>query len=142
MRHNASTVIVVMGLVLAACGSTSSEPISTYDGAECAYDGPSEFDLDAVVTFTFINATDEPEVGFSVWTVPDGATAAEILEKGIFAVAGEDRSYYTRFVSRPTAKDREYALNITLDTPGPHSIICFDLATGVDHPILFAVSDG
>ena len=141
MRRSASTVVLVMGLVLAACSSASSEPISTYDGAECAYDGPSEFDLDAAVTFTFINATDESEVGFSVWTVPDGATAAEILEKGIFAVAGED-PYYTRLVSRPTAKDREYELNITLDTPGPHSIICFDLATGVDHPILFAVSDG
>ena len=135
--------MLVLGLVLVACSSASGEPIATYDGVECRYDGPPEFDFDSTVKFTFINATDEPQVGFAVWTVPDGVTAAEILEEGIVNVVGARHDAYDNpLVSRPTVKDHEYEVAITLDTPGAHSIICFDLATGVDHPTVFTVSDG
>ncbi len=160
--------MLVMVLVVAACGSseddaspattvqppatsapsqpvTVSGPVSTYDGAGCAYDGAAEFDLGSRVTFTFVNVSDETNVGFGVWAVPDGTTAADILEKGIFEVVGATSVATPAFYAAqfaPTARDTEYERTITLDTPGHHAVNCFDIETDLDHATIFTVSDG
>jgi hypothetical protein len=127
--------VVPLVLVLAGC-STSSEPTKTYDGSECTYDGATEFDLDSEVTFTFINESDDTGVGFVVWTVPDGTTAAEINENGIFAATGTEEGStdpYEFFEAKfpPTQLDTEYQVTVTLDREGLYAVNCF-VQTGAE----------
>ena len=130
-------IVVPLVLVLASC-STSSEPTKTYDGTDCTYDGTTEFDLNSEVTFTFINESEDPEVGFVVWEVPDGTTAAEINEVGIFEATGTQEGStapYEFFEAKfpPTVQDQEYAATVTLDRAGLYAINCFvDVGTEVN----------
>jgi hypothetical protein len=137
-------IVVSLVLVLAGC-STSSDPTATYDGSDCSYDGPSGFELGETVTFTFINESDTSDLGFSVWSVPEGTTADEINELGIFEVAGggppvEEAPGFYAALFAPTPLDSTEILTVTLDTPGQHALNCFDLTT-TDHAIMFTVSD-
>jgi hypothetical protein len=121
--------VVPLVLVLASC-STSSEPTKTYDGSECTYEGATEFDLDSEVTFTFINESEDTGVGFVVWTVPDGTTAAEINENGIFWATGTEEGStdpYEFFEAKfpPTQLDTEYQVTVTLDREGLYAVNCF-----------------
>jgi hypothetical protein len=126
--------------------ATTGEAIATYDGSGCVYEGPTEFDLNSTVTFTVTNESDTTEMGFAVWSVPEGTTADEILEDGIFTVVGggppadPEKGFYTALFA-PTAIDSTEDLTVTLDTPGQHALICFDASTGGgDHAIMFTVS--
>jgi hypothetical protein len=137
-------IVVPLVLILASC-STSSEPTATYTGGACAYGGPSEFDLGESVTFTFINESDTTDLGFSVWAVPEGATADEILEVGIYDAVGHfggaimpEPGFYASLWP-PTAVDTSVDLAVTLDTSGQHALICFD--SSGDYAIMFTVSD-
>jgi hypothetical protein len=110
--------------------TTSSEPTKVYDGSGCTYDGETEFDLNSEVTFTFINESDDTGVGFVVWTVPDGTTAEEINEKGIFEATGTQQGntapyefWQAKFP--PTQLDTEYQVTVTLDRAGLYSVHCF-----------------
>jgi hypothetical protein len=127
--------------------ATTGDAIATYDGSECVYEGPTEFDLDSTVTFTVTNESDTTDMGFSVWSVPEGTTADEILEDGIFTVVGggppadPEKGFYAALFP-PTAIDSTEDLTVTLDTPGQHALICFDASTGGgDRAIMFTVSD-
>ena len=128
MRRNAAAMMLLV-VALAACSSTE-EPSKTYDGNECTYDGATEFDLNSEVTFTFINESDHTGVGFVVWTVPDGTTAAEINEKGIGEVTGTaqgNTAPYEWWEAKfpPTQLDTEYQVTVTLDRAGLYSVNCF-----------------
>ena len=110
--------------------TTSSEPTKVYDGSGCTYDGETEFDLNSEVTFTFINESDDTGVGFVVWTVPDGTTAEEINEKGIFEATGTrqgDTAPYEFWGAKfpPTQLDTEYQVTVTLDRAGLYSVHCY-----------------
>lgn len=137
------TAVVAILVLLASC-SSESEPKATFTGDGCDYEGPSEFALDSTTTFTFVNDSEVTDLGFSVWPLPDGANAGEILEKGLFGVIGDDGSleFYDALFP-PTAIGSTAQLDITLDRPGPHAIICFDVS-GVgsdrDYAILFDVN--
>ena len=125
-----TAIVVVLVVAVAACGSSSSEPTKIYDGSGCAYDGPTEFDLNSEVTFTFINESDDTGVGFVVWTVPDGTTAAEINENGIFEATGTQQGNtapYTFWEAKfpPTQLDTEYQVTVILDREGLYSVNCF-----------------
>ena len=143
MKRRTVIATGLVAVVLAGCSDTTSDPIATYDGNECVYEGPTEFDLDSTVSFTVINESDNTTVGFGVWSVPDGTTAAEILEKGIFEVVGATSlatdEFYTGRLP-PTVRDNKYELSVTLDTPGQHVLNCFE-EPGGDHAIMFTVSD-
>jgi hypothetical protein len=123
-------MVVVLVVAVAACGGSSSEPTKTYDGNGCSYDGPTEFDLNSDVTFTFINESDTTGVGFVVWTVPDGTTAAEINEKGIFEATGAQEGNtapYEFWEAKfpPTQLNTEYQVTVILDREGLYSVNCF-----------------
>jgi hypothetical protein len=65
-----------------------------------------------------------------VWTVPDGTTAEEIHEKGIFEVtetAQENTAPYEFWEAKfpPTQLDTEYPVTMTLDRAGLYSVNCF-----------------
>jgi hypothetical protein len=118
--------------------TASSEPSKIYDGNECTYDGETEFDLNSEVTFTFINESDTTGVGFVVWTVPDGTTAEEIHEKGIFEATGTEQGNtapYEFWEAKfpPTQLNTEYQVTVTLDRAGLYSVNCFvDIGTPVN----------
>jgi len=140
-----TAIVGLLVLVLASC-STSSDPTATYIGGACDYDGPSEFDLNSTVTFTVTNESDTTDMGFSVWSVPEGTTADEILEDGIFTVVGggppadPEKGFYTALF-RPTAIGTSLGLRVFLDTPGQHALNCFDASTGGgNHAIMFTVN--
>lgn len=148
--NNQDTVPVVAPTTTTAAPTTtattsaaaSSDPVARYDGKDCTYEGPTEFDSGSTVTFTFVNETDIADVGFAVWYVPDGTTAAEIEEKGIFEVVGDPTPppyeyYWIR--GPPTTKDREYQAWLTLEPAGQHLINCWD--PDGDHPTMFTVKD-
>ncbi|MCZ6461502.1 MAG: hypothetical protein O6705_04615, partial [Actinobacteria bacterium] len=90
------------------------------------------------MTFTFINESDTTGVGFVVWTVPDGTTAAEINEKGIFEATGTrqgNTAPYEFWEAKfpPTQLDTEYQVTVTLDRAGLYSVNCFvDIGTPVN----------
>ncbi len=143
------TMATLLVVALAACGGTS-EPTATYTGGACDYDGPSEFDLDSTVTFTFINESDTTNMGFSVWSVPEGTTPDEILEGGIFEVVlggplvgdVEDAPGFYAALFPPTAVDGTGILTVALDMPGQHALNCFDSTDGGgNHAVMFTVSD-
>jgi len=139
-------VVVAIALIAAGC-SSDSEPTAVYDGTTCKYDGPSGFDLGERVRFTGINESDTTNMGFSLWSVPEGTTADEILEIGIFEVVGggppvDEAPGFYQMLSVPTPIDETGFFTVTLDTPGQHAFNCFDLTdSGGDHAIMFTVSD-
>ncbi len=135
----------MVAVVVTGCTGTTSEPTATYYGSGCSYEGPTEFDLGSAVTFTFINESDTTNMGFGVWSIPEGTTADDILAEGIFGVVGggppvdPEKGFYAALFA-PTAIDSTGTLTVTLDKPGQHALNCYDESTG-DHAIMFTVSD-
>jgi hypothetical protein len=147
MMRPLSVLAFLFILAIAGCSSESaSEPTAVYDGTTCNYDGPSEFDLDERVRFTYTNESDHIDVGFSVWAVPEGTTADEIFEVGIFEVVGvdgpDDAPGFYAAAFAPTPIDETGFFTVTLDIPGQHAYNCFeDTDGGRNHAIMFTVSD-
>ena len=122
--------------------TASSEPTSTFDGSGCTYDGPTEFDLNTEVTFTFINTSDG-SAGYGIWKVPEGTTVGDITEKSIFGI-GADRTPDMRAVALPSSPGIDKELVVALDTSGLWAVNCFtpNAGLGVDYPAtVFVVSD-
>lgn len=135
-------LIAVLLISLSGC-SSSTEPTATFTGDGCAYQGPLQFDIGSSVAFTFVNDSSTTDMGFSIWPIPDTATAQDILDKGLFEIFGEDDSYeFYDAVFPPIAIGARSTLDITLDRSGSHAIVCFDVS-GVgadrDYAILFDV---
>jgi hypothetical protein len=86
------------------------------------------------VTFTVTNESDTTDMGFSVWSVPEGTTADEILEDGIFTVVGggppadPEKGFYAALFA-PTAIGTSQTLRVFLDTPGQHALNCYEGST-------------
>ncbi len=138
-------ILVVLPLVLAAC-SGSGEPTATYNGDDCDYDGPSEFELDSTVTFTVINESDTTDVGFSIWKFPSGMTAEELESGGVFETAGPGDTFTTaNFPPTPIGEPEE--LTAFFNTPGQWGINCFESSgpgddeLGNDHISMFTVNE-
>ncbi len=122
--------------------ATTGEATSTFDGTGCTYDGPTEFDLNTEVTFTFINTSDG-SAGYGIWKVPEGTTVGDITEKSIFGI-GADRSTDMRALALPTSPGIDKELVVALDTSGLWAVNCFtpNAGLGVDYPAtVFVVSD-
>ncbi len=123
--------------------ATTGEATSTFDGTGCTYDGPTEFDLNAEVTFTFINTSDGRSAGYGIWKVPEGTTVGDITEKSIFGI-GADRTPDMRALALPSSPGIDKELVVALDTPGLWAVNCFtpNAGLGVDYPAtVFVVSD-
>jgi hypothetical protein len=123
-----SVLVLLFILAIAGC-SSSNEPTASFTGDACPYDGPSEFEVNSTVTFTFTNESDGSDVGFAVWKFPEGATAEEIFNEGIFNIVPEEDALID-FVSAPTVNGTEYDLTVTFTETGQHGINCFDLSGG------------
>lgn len=136
----AAAVLAVAGCASNGGGNTS-EPTSTFNGSGCTYDGPTEFDLDSEVMFTFVNASDvaDDDVGLGVAAVPDGTTADEIHRDGIFNVGA---SFYD-VDDESTDSDGDHQFTVTLNQAGSTALNCFDMTPGgqgVDYPTLVTVT--
>jgi hypothetical protein len=136
--------VVPLVLVLAGC-STSSDPTAVFDGAACVYDGPSDFEVGSTVTFTVTNESETPDVGFAVFKVPEGVTAEEIVEQGIFNVVFDvpPGSEALGAVDPPTAIGTSRSFSVTFAEAGQHGINCYvwpGPEIGADHVAMFTVS--
>ncbi len=133
MGRTRGMVALVLALLLglAACGG-GSEPTATYDGDGCTYDGPDEFDVNSEVTFTFVDAVEEPGVGFGVWALPEGMTADEIRDQGIMNNGAQIAE------SAAEITDSGIRLTYTFDSAGLYAVNC---AAAVDYATLFTVSE-
>ncbi|RLE16060.1 MAG: hypothetical protein DRJ28_02500 [Actinobacteria bacterium] len=134
-------IVVPIVLVLASC-STSSDPTATYTGGACAYDGPSEFEVNSTVTFVVTNDSDTESVGFTVWKFPEGTTPEQVYDDGIFAVVSRNPGAIGEKFP-PTALGAEYDLTVTFSESGQHGINCFEFggpATEADHVTMFTVN--
>lgn len=141
MTRRVTALLVLVALILAAC-SGSADPSATFTGAACHYDGPSEFDLDSTVTFSVTNETDTTSIGFAVLKFPEGSTAEDVSNEGIFNVATDD-ALLEPYVPSPTVIDTEYEMTVTFSEVGQHGINCFDFAgaglPGWDYVTMFTV---
>ncbi len=141
MRRAALTLLFVF--VLAGCGG-SSAPTATLSGDRCDYDGPLEFDLNADVTFTFINESDSTNVGFAVWRFPSGVTPEEIYAVGIFdAVGPDDELVVSQRSPNPIGEPQD--VPVSFDAPGRWGINCFfftaDASPGNDYATMLTVNE-
>jgi hypothetical protein len=140
-----SVLVLLFVLAIAGC-SSSSEPTAAFTGDACLYDGPSEFEVNSTVTFTFTNESDESDVGFAVLKFPEGATAEEVFNDGIFNIVPQSDALW-EIVSAPTVNGTEYDLTVTFNETGQHGINCFDLsvggvdATNADYVTMFTVGE-
>jgi hypothetical protein len=139
MRHLA--VMLMIAIAVSGCGEgdTAETPETTHNRQtptvggvttrhddECTYEGPTEFDVNSDVTFTFINASETPDIGFQVVKVDEGTTKEAIYEFGVGSVSnGEGDDWYEPYLPTPTAPGIEYAFTVTLDKVGLHAIVCF-----------------
>jgi hypothetical protein len=135
-------IVVPFVLILASC-STSSDPAATYTGGACTYEGPSEFEVNTTVTFTVINDSDNPNVGFAVLKLPEGTTPEEIYDEGIFSVVSRAPGALG-LKSSPTTQGEEYDFTVTFSESGQHGINCFVFpgpATEADYVTMFTVGE-
>jgi hypothetical protein len=141
MTRRTTALMVLVALALTGC-SSSGDPSATYTGAACHYDGPSEFDMNSTVTFSVTNETDTTSIGFAVLKFPEGSTAEDVSNEGIFSVVAGD-ARLEPYVPSPTVIDREYEMTVTFNEVGQHGINCFDFAgaglPGWDYVTMFTV---
>ena len=107
--------------------------VTTRHDDGCAYEGPTEFDVNSEVTFTFINASEILNAGFAVHKVDEGTTTEDILKLGVFAVSDEETDVYSPYLPSGMNPDLEYPLTVTLDRIGLHALICFQFPEGRPH---------
>lgn len=114
---------------LTAGTEAAADPIVTYDGTECTYQGPTEFDLNNPGVFTIRNESDVL-VGIGVGKVVDGVTMAEVAplyETG--DISGEDQAtLFDDSVDGDAAQAQPgeaAAIFTRLTTPGTWFIWCF-----------------
>jgi len=119
-------VVFPVVLALASC-STSSDPTATYTGGACTYDGPSEFDVNSEVIFTFIDETEsEDDVGFVLWLVQEGTTTEMIYDDGINNVGAKPIPW----LSETQVSASESQVTARFAQPGLYALNCWDKAGG------------
>lgn len=145
MRRSAVIGTVLVAVVLTGCSDTTSDPTATYTGGACDYVGPTEFELNSEVTFTFTDETESDSVGFALWAVPAGTTTEQIHDDGIFSLesgGGEN----VEWSSETQVSDVEWQYTVTYSETGLHAVNCYDTSggehggAGLDYPNLITVN--
>ncbi len=114
-------------------------PTVTFDGEDCVYEGPDEFDAGSEVTFTLVDVSDTRSVGVAVWALAPGTTAEEILDRGIF-----NRGAQIPESASAEITDSGIRVTYLLSDAGPYAINCADRPDGgpaVDYATVFAVGE-
>jgi hypothetical protein len=124
-------VVVPVVLALASCSTssdpTTSDPTATYTGGACTYDGPSEFDVNSEVIFTFIDETEsEDDVGFERWLVQEGTTTEMIYDDGINNVGAR----HIPWLSKTQVSASESQVTARFAQPGLYALTCWDKSGG------------
>ncbi|MCH8984529.1 MAG: hypothetical protein IH943_10600 [Acidobacteria bacterium] len=85
MRFRLSNALII-ALALTVAGCAENDPIATFDGTGCSFEGQREFTLDYHATFAFVNTSDA-RVGIEIWKVPDGTTIGDVAAGDIVEIA-------------------------------------------------------
>lgn len=146
MRRCFLMFVSALALLVGACGGEASDPpVAIFDGVECAYEGPTEFDLDSEVEFFYTNFAEGGEsAGFQVTKLPEGTTADDIVEFGLnnLTTWGQD----SRAMVPKTEVGVEYSDVAFLNVEGLWVFDCFATHPPTDyHPtdypaVLFTVT--
>jgi len=138
-------VLVTQGNDQAPVAAQPVAPTATWNGDDCIYTGPSEFELNSTITFTVINDSNTSDMGFSIWRLTSGVTAEELEAGGIFETAGPGDGYTSaNFPPTPIGEPQEF--RAFFDTPGQWGINCFESSgpgddeLGNDHITMFTVN--
>ena len=126
----ALAVFAAFALVVAACSDDddNNEVSAVFTGDGCVYSGPTEFEVGDEFEITVIDVTEERmAVGFGVLKVPDGTSVAEVREKGIEEVTGDEVGELdgTFAFARVTEEGTERVISTTLDVAGTWLVNCF-----------------
>jgi hypothetical protein len=120
---------VLAVLTVAACSDEDdNEASAEFTGDGCVYSGPTEFEVGDEFEITVSDVTEERmDVGFSVHPVPDGTTVADVREKGIEEVMGQDAEDFPGefLFSEVTEEGTVRVLTATLDVAGTWLVDCF-----------------
>jgi hypothetical protein len=132
-------VFATFALVVAACSDDDDNEVTVeFTGDDCVYSGPTEFEVGDEIEITASDVTEERvDVGFGVVPVPDGTTVAEVREKGIEEVVGEDALDFDGafLFTEVTEEGTVRVLSTTLDVAGTWLVNCFgDLSPDEDFP--------
>ena len=131
---------VLLAVVLTGCSGTDENALTTYDGSTCVYEGPLEFDLNSTVNFGFVNNSETTDMGFSVWKVPEGGTANDIL--GSTFEPGEGQVGFMGAINPPTVRGGTQIKTVALGGPGQYVLVCSDYSTEIDYANTVTVSEG
>ena len=138
-------VLVTQGNDQAPVAAQPVAPTATWNGDDCIYTGPSEFERNSTITFTVINDSNTSDMGFSIWRLTSGVTAEELEAGGIFETAGPGDGYTSaNFPPTPIGEPQEF--RAFFDTPGQWGINCFESSgpgddeLGNDHITMFTVN--
>jgi hypothetical protein len=126
----ALAVFAAFALVVAACSDDddNNEVTAEFTGDDCVYSGPDEFEVGDEFEITASDVTDERvHVGFGVFPVPAGTTVADVREKGIEEVLGQDadESAGAFLFSEVTEEGTVRVLSTPLDVAGTWLVNCF-----------------
>jgi basic membrane lipoprotein Med (substrate-binding protein (PBP1-ABC) superfamily) len=123
-----------------ACAADGT-PTAVFEGAQCRYEGPTEFSLGSEVLFSVQNGAIGSDAGFAVWKIPEATTLADIAEKSIFGIGANFEDDMARMIAAPSVS-KQYGLLVTFDEPGLWALNCFDFADDADKPAtLVTVTD-
>jgi hypothetical protein len=129
--------IAMFAVVVAACSddnNNNDKASAEFTGDDCVYSGPTEFEVGDEIEITVSDATEErTDVGFAVHPVPDGTTVAEVREKGIEEVRGQDAEDFPGefLFSEVTEEGTVRVLTATLDVAGTWLVNCFAMSNHV-----------
>jgi hypothetical protein len=164
MRRPILTLAAVLVVVLAACdngseppagssttaaagsdttATSTADPTVTFDGATCAYAGPTEFGVGSENEFVLHNNTNA-KTGIVLAQIDDGLTIDDIVRIGI-----EDVPFPGKTYTRDAEPGGQAVVNPVFDEPSPWLVMCFvrdpdatDSAPAGDHPsVVFAVGN-
>jgi hypothetical protein len=132
MRVGVTAIVPLAAFVpvVAACGDDdgNDEVTVEFTGDDCIYSGPDEFEVGDEIEITASDVTEERvSVGFGVVPVPAGTSVADVREKGIEEVLGQDAGDFDEafLFSEVTEEGTVRVLSTPLDVAGTWLVNCF-----------------
>jgi len=111
------------------------EMSAEFTGDGCVYAGPTDFEVGDEFEVTVSDVTEERmDVGAAVRKVVDGTSAAELREKGLFAV--DEGAAAALLTSAVTEEGAERVMSGTFDVAGRGGVDCFVISATEDFPAL------
>jgi len=124
-----AAVFCVLVLFVTACGS-DSEPTVRFDGQECDYSGPRNFDV-GLVSFTFVNDY-KLEATAAVFRLEKPATWNDFLTYAQANPASDPPDYVNLFGLKDADAGTDDSFTVDLSQPGTWGVTCLTTSEDTD----------